>query len=419
MKTIRLSLILAVAILLSFVNCTHDDPEPFIIDPGVGQSSDTLLVARFTTAPNFDGEIDAVWDDARPLINKATVTAAGDRIIPLNTINSGTDASLEPVDLFDPFVGESYNYSLRGGHDGEYLYLLFEWQDDTDSRERESWYFDQATSTWNQHNKYANHKNDKYYEDKFAMMFPIRNAQGDYPQGFQGSTCTITCHANLTDPQPGQKTTRHYMEINGELADLWHWKRNRNVLSQSVDDGYVRDADGKEGTAAANGRKGDEGIKMYDDKPIFTDPVTGFRGPKWVKKDQESYYWITEAELASGAAQTVTGVAANGVLTLSDGSTIDPNTDLVAYSEGFGLKRFPSITINPGGAGNDFRSDTQVRGSHIGSGWQLEIRRKLDSGDPTDAKFVVGESMPFGLAIFGNAAIAHAQSNFLTMTIEE
>ncbi len=420
MKTIRLSLILTVAILFSFVNCTHDNTDEFItIDPGVGQSSDTLLVARFTTAPNFDGEIDAVWDDARPLINKASVTAAGDRIIPLNTINSGTDASLEPVDLFDPYVGEIYNYSLRGGHDGEYLYLLFEWQDDTDSKDRESWYFDTASSTWKQHNKYANHKNDKYYEDKFAMMFPIRNAQGDYPQGFTGGTCTVTCHANLTDPQPGQKTTRHYMEINGELADLWHWKRNRNVLSQSVDDGYVRDADGKEGTAAANGRKGDEGTKMYDDKPIFTDPVTGFKGPKWVIKDQESYYWITEAELASGAAQTVTGVAANGVLTLSDASTIDPNTDLVAYSEGFGLKRFPSITINPGGAGNDFRSDTQVRGSHVGSGWQLEIRRKLNSGDPTDAEFVVGESMPFGLAIFGNAAIAHAQTNFLTMTIVE
>jgi len=286
MKSKRFSSILAGLALLSFINCTHDNSPEFIpIDEGVGQSSDTLLVARFTTAPNFDGDVDAVWDEARRLINQATVSGAGDRIIPLNTINSGTDASLEPVDLFDPYIGEIYKYSLRGGHDGEYLYLLFEWEDDTDSKERESWYFEPISSTWKQHNKYANHKNDKYYEDKFAMMFPIKNAQGDYPQGFQGGTCTVTCHANLTDPQPGQKTTRHYMSINEELADLWHWKRNRNVLSQSVDDGYVRDADGKEGTAAANGRKGDEGTKMYDDKPIFTDPVTGFKGPKWVKKD--------------------------------------------------------------------------------------------------------------------------------------
>ena len=208
------------------------------------------------------------------------------------------------------------------------------------------------------------------------------------------------------------------MKNAGELADLWHWKRNRNVLSQSVDDGYCRDADGKDGTADANGRKSDDGIKMYDDKPVFTDAATGMKGPKWVKKGQSNYYWITEAELAAGTAQTVTAVALNGELTLSDGSKIDPNTDLVSYAKGFGKKRFPSITINPGGAGADDRSDTQVRAIHNGSGWQVEIKRKLNTGSATDAVFTVGEEMPFGLSIFNNAAIAHAMSNFKTMKIE-
>lgn len=422
MKAIKAIMLLAVSSLL-LVNCTHEfrPSETMVeLDPGIGQSSDTLLVKRFTTAPEFDGAIDDIWEEARPLVNMATVSPAGDRLITLNTINSGTDTSLEPTDLFDPYNGESYKYSLRGGHDGEFLYLLFEWEDDADSQDRESWYFNPDTQTWHQHNKYANHKNDKYYEDKFAMMFPIENGSGNYPEGFLGGTCTVTCHANLTDPQPGQKTTRHYMSNAGELADLWHWKRDRNVLSQSVDDGYVYDAiDKGQGTAAANGRKADEGIKMYDDKPIFTDTITGLFGPKWVKKDAEKYYWVTLDELSSGAAQSVTGVAVDGTLTLDDGSTINPNDDLVAYSEGFGIKRFPSITINPGGAGNDFRSDTQVRAQHIGTGWQIEIRRELDSGDPTDAVFRIGESIPFGLAIFNNAAIGHAQTNFLTMTIEE
>ena len=413
MRIIKTSLILATISLLTFFSCTHDDaPEFTSIDPGTLVSADELLVKKFSTAPVFDGDIDVVWDEARPLVNRATVSPAGNREIPLNTINSGTDASLEPTDLFDPYTGESYKYSLRGGHDGEFLYLLFEWEDESDSKDRESWYFNPISQTWHQENKYANHKNDKYYEDKFAMMFPIGNVEG-----FTGGTCTVTCHAGLTDPQPGQKTTRHYMKNNNELADLWHWKRNRNVESQSVDDGYVT-TDDKEGTAAANGRKGDEGIKMYDDKPIFMDSNTGMRGPKWVKKGEANYYWITDAELASGSAQTVTGVALNGTLMLSDGSTINPNDDPIAYSKGFGSKRFPSITINPGGAGNDFRSDTQVRAKHIGSGWQVEIRRKLDSGDPNDAKFVIGETIPFGLAIFNNAAIGHAQSNFLSMKIE-
>jgi len=82
-------------------------------------------------------------------------------------------------------------------------------------------------------------------------------------------------------------------------------------------------------------------------------------------------------------------------------------------------KRFPSILINEGGAGADGRSDTQVRAKHIGKGWQIEIKRKLNTGDPTDAVFVVGEEMAFGLSIFNNSAIAHGMSNFKTMKIEK
>ncbi|MDO9275812.1 MAG: ethylbenzene dehydrogenase-related protein [Lutibacter sp.] len=416
MKNIKLNFVLALAASLSLVNCTHDDAPNIGVDPGVGSSTEQLLVKKFTTAPTFDGDIDAIWSTARPLLSVATVSKAGDRLITLNGSSAG-NVLLEPTDLFDPYTGESYKYSLRGGHDGTYLYLLLEYEDEADSMDRESFYFDPITSTWKQENKYANHKNDKFYEDKFAMMFPIK-VNGAYPAGFTTGTCTVTCHGGLTNPAPGQKTTRHYMKNVAELADLWHWKRSRNVLSQSVDDGYVMDGEGKDGTAAANGRKADAGLSMYNDAPIFTDAVTGKKGPKWVKKGQSNYYWITDAELASGAAQTVTGVAVDGTLTLSDGTTINPNSDLPSYAKGFGKKRFPSITVNAGGAGVDGRSETQVRAKHVGTGWQIEIKRKLNTGDPKDAIFVVGEEIAFGLSIFNNSAIAHGMSNFKTMKIE-
>ncbi|MCF6307080.1 MAG: ethylbenzene dehydrogenase-related protein [Flavobacteriaceae bacterium] len=417
MKKIKLFLALLVFAAL-LVNCTHDDAPDYLplpVDLGIGESLDTLLVKRFSAAPVFDGEIDAVWSEARPLKNTAHVTSAGDRIIPLNSSSNG-DPSLEPTDLFDPFTDESYKYSLRGGHDGEYLYLLFEWEDNNDSKDRQSWFFNPVTSKWAGENKYANHLNDKFYEDKFGFIFPIK-VDGSYPQGFAGGTCTVTCHTNLSDPQLGQKTTRHYMANSGELTDLWHWKRDRNALSQSVDDGFIQYEE-DEGMASANGRKSDEGIKMYATSS-FTDEVTGLKGPKYVIKDRENYYWITDTEISNGTAKTVVGVGVDGILTLEDGETINPNDDLTAYSQGFGPKRFPSIYINPGGAGNDFRSDTQVRAKHVGTGWQIEIKRKLNSGDPTDAIFVIGDEIPFGLSIFNNAAIAHGMSNFLTMRIEE
>ena len=413
MKTIKRSLFLAVIFLISFASCTHDDePECSPIDPGdeIGQSSDVLLVKKFSTAPNFDGEIDDVWKEARPLINRASVSGAGDREITLNGSSNG-NTSLEPTDLMDPYTGESYSYSLRGGHDDEYLYLLFEWEDDTDSRDRQSWYFNPVSKKWQQENKYANHKNDKFYEDKFGFMFPIGN-----PEGFAGGTCTVTCHTNLADPQPGEKVTRHYMKNEGELTDFWHWKRDRHALAQACDDGFVQWED-DEGMASANGRKNDEGTSPYSTGMKFTDETTTLSGPKYVIPNKENYYWIEQSEIDNGTAVAVTGVAANGVLTLADNTLLDPNGN-PDYSQGFGSKRMPSIIINPGGQGNDRRSEVQVRSTHTGSGWQLEIRRLLNTGDPTDAVFVVGEEMSFGLAIFNNAAIGHGQTNFLTMKIE-
>lgn len=417
MKKLKLSTLLTLAVtLLTLVNCTHDDFDPSKQndDYTTMSSPDELLVKKFSTAPIFDGDIDEVWSEARPLVNVATVQQAGDRIIPLNSSSNG-DVSLEPLDLMDPYTGEKYRYSLRGGHDGEYLYLLFEWEDDTDSKDRQSWFFNPLTKKWAGENKYANHKNDKWYEDKFSFMFPIK-VNGEYPEGFETGTCTVTCHGGLTDPQPGEKVTRHYMANEGELTDFWHWKRVRNVLSQSVDDGFVQWEDDF-GKASANGRKTDEGDKMYGTNS-FTDETTGLKGPKYVVKDAINKYWITDTEIDNGTAQAVTGISTEGVLTLANGQTIDPNDDLVAYSQGFGNKRFPSVYINPAGAGTTFRTDTQVRAKHIGSGWQIEIKRKLNTGDPTDVVWNIGDEIPFSLAIFNNAAIGHAQAPFLTMKIE-
>ncbi|MBJ7880201.1 ethylbenzene dehydrogenase-related protein [Gelidibacter salicanalis] len=414
MKSIKTGIAAVLLSSIAFMSCTHDDTSTYKpVLPGVNQSSDILLVKKFSTAPNFDGDVDEVWGEARPLINKATVTPAGDREITLNP-SSGGDLSLEPTDLMNPYTGEAYNYSLRGGHDGQYLYLLFEWEDDTDSKERESWFFNRDTSKWQQENKYANHKNDKFYEDKFGFMFPIK-ANGSYPEGFEAGTCTVTCHGGLADPKPGEKVTRHYMKNAGELADFWHWKRDRHALAEAVDDGFVQWEDDF-GMASANGRKNDDGISPYANNQTFEDTATGMKGPKYVIPNRENYYWIAQSEIDAGTAKAVTAIALDGTIT-HEGGTIDPNGD-PAYSQGFGNKRIPSVIINPGGQGNDGRSEVQVKAKHTGTGWQIEIRRLLSTGDPKDAEFKIGETLPFGLAIFNNAAIAHGQTNFLTMKIE-
>ena len=406
---------------LSLFSCTSAD-EDVVVDPEVPTSSpNELLVQRFTTAPVIDGQIDAVWSNARPLINSVTVPSAGIRTYALNP-----DGSLitEPLDLFESYMGESTNFTLKGGHDGVNLYLLLEVEDNADSRDRESFYFDPTTQTWKQEHKYANNDNDKFYEDKFAFMFPIKDATGAIPTGWNEGTCTFTCHKNLTGAGAGDKATRHYMPVAGTKADLWHWKRNRNFLSNSVDDGYVA-AVTNPGTAQANGRLSDAGKKQYDDAPVFTDPITGKKGPKWIKPGATNYYWITTDELANYTAKLVTGVANDGTLSYRNDAagtilTLNPNTDLAAYKQGTGNKRFPSITINDatGFVGYDSRNDVKLKAVHTGSKWVIEITRKLTSEDTAnDVKFEIGSEMKFGFAYFNNAAIAHGTLNLLTMKI--
>ena len=61
MKTIKTTSLLVIIFLLALTRCTHDDsPYETIVDTGIGESSDVLLVKKFSTAPTFDGEIDDV-----------------------------------------------------------------------------------------------------------------------------------------------------------------------------------------------------------------------------------------------------------------------------------------------------------------------------------------------------------------------
>lgn len=423
--------ILFIAVLVSVIQgCTHADDYVTPIPDALTSSPNELLVAKFATAPIVDGNIDAVWANARPLINSYTVPSAGIRTVPLNPDGF---LNTEPLDLFESYMGESNKFSLKGGHDGTNLYLLLEVEDDEDSRDRESFYFDAVSKTWKQEHKYANNDNDKFYEDKVGFMFPIKDATGAIPAGWNEGTCAFTCHGGLTGAGAGDKATRHYMPVAGTKADLWHWKRDRNALSNSVDDGYVsafNDAAGtvdKRGTAQAQGRLTDAGKGQYDDKPVFTDPITGKKGPKWIKPGASGYYWVTTDELANYTAKVVTGVAVDGTLSYKDDAigtikTLDPNTDLASYAQGKGTKRFPSITINNGSGfvGYDSRNDTKIKAVHTGTKWVIEITRKLVTEDTTnDVKFEIGKEMKFGMAFFDNSAIAHGTLNLLTMKIVE
>ena len=384
-------------------------------------STSELLVAKFTSAPTLDGEIDDMWNLAQQLISTAEVPALSARNTYLNSDGAGVE---EGLGLFFPYSEAALkdeNFTLRSGYFGSDIYFLLEWDDDVDSKDRQSWYFHAGDKLWKQEHKYANAANDQFYEDKFAFIFPIGTVDG-----FSSLTCGTSCHGTGgTITTPKDKHTRHYLTTVDQKIDMWHWKRVRGTHNDRIDDQRIEYVAGPY-DSGSNGRGGDPdsggGSRSgYSDNIIKDMVITGTSTvvsvPKYVIPGETNYYWIPENELPGatpGNAKLVTAVDAEGVLTY-DGGTIDPTGD-TGYDQGTGDKRFPSILTR------DFigeRADLTIKVTHTGTGWITEFTRKLNTGDPYDVVFVTTEELPFGLAIFDNAAIAHAIKPGLLMKFEQ
>ena len=379
------------------ISCSDDDP----VNVDAGESSSELLVKNFDAAPVLDGTVDEMWSTAQRLVSTTEVPTLGPRMTNLNGDGAGTE---EDLGLFFPYSGEKQNFTMRSGTFGDDIYFLAEWDDADDSKDRQSWYFD---GTWKGEHKYANAANDKFYEDKFAFLFPI----GDVA-GFGAATCYATCHTVSSITSAKDKHTRHYLNGVNEKVDMWHWKRVRGTFNDKVDDQRMYYDDPAEGSGA-NGRGGDTdgGAGYSNNSQTLNNGVADVSVPLKVIPGGTDYFWIAEND---AAAVTVTAVDANGVLTLEGGATIDPSTG--GYEQGTGVNRIPSIITK---AFTGTRADITIKTVHTGSGWIAEMSRKLNTGDPDDVVFTPGVDLPFGFAIFNNAAIAHAIKPGLTLKFEQ
>jgi hypothetical protein len=169
--------------------------------------------------------------------------------------------------------------------------------------------------------------------------------------------------------------------------------------------------------SAANGRKGDNtGSGGYSDNKqtlTITGTTTDVSVPKYVIPGKTNYYWISIDEVNDGTAKEITAVDANGVLTYA-GGTIDPSSG--GFEDATGNMRLPSVVTKPFTEG---RGDISIQAVYTGSGWICEFTRKMDTGDSDDVVFDPAEELAFGLAIFDNAAIAHAIRPNLKMTFQQ
>lgn len=371
-----------------FVSCTKDDQ---VLDtPSTVINSSTDLVAvKASTPPTIDGIEDGMWVNSPKLkFSTAVPEVTGE--------------------IFRGYTGKIIpNVTLRAAYDAANIYLLVEWDDPTKSLKRNPWYFDPATKRWAQESGTYGFVSSPYrppfYEDKMAFLWNINNSVS----GWNNATCYKSCHTGLP---AADGSSRHYTNYPSEKIDMWHWKSVRGGENA----GY-QVHDQVQNSNYPNGRTSDAGVDVYQNNTqTLNQPGIGnVSVPKYVIPGRSDYGWIYNAEVTAGTAKQITAVDANGVLTLSDATTIDPNigTDyqrLGSYgSGGLGAKAIPGLTLNTAYTGS--MGDILCKNTYTGTGWIVEIKRALNTGDAVDdVDFSSLADQYFGFAVFENAQIAHS-----------
>jgi len=335
-----LSAVTVASLSLGLAACQSAREEP--------AAPNTLVALQAKAAPDLQaGAADPAWAQAKPLTVALTDGA--------NFGGKGdTQATLKAV-----YAGDS-------------IYFLIQYADPTQSLRRGP-YQKQADGTWKKLKDPADKGGDDniYYEDKWAMIWPIANSI----PGFDKQGCAALCHLDQGKPYGNKYTSKE-----GELADMWHMKGSRTAPLGHVDDQYADHTRYDAKTSPNAGRKSDPGTSTgeYNAVPL----VDG--KPKFMSRDAKpgnaggSYFIKRGEEVAF------------------DDSRFKPGDEVASY------------IINP--LQGD-RADIRVAVSWKNGVYTSVVSRKLVTGSKYDVQFAdLGARYGFGFSAFDNAQVRHATS---------
>ena len=306
----------------------------------------TVVAAKVAAAPDMKAlAADPAWAKARPLAIEVSDGA-----------NFGG-------------TGKSTG-SLKAVYTADTLYMLVQYKDPTNSVRRGP-YQKQADGSWKQLKDPANKGGDDnlYYEDKWAMIWPINNSI----KGFEQQGCAVMCHLGQGKPYGNKYTTNA-----GELGDIWHVKGQRTVPIGLADDQYVDNTRYDAKTEPNAGRKNED--KQGDYTPI---PLVNGK-PEFMNRDGKA-----------GNAGGAYGIACGTEVPFVDNFKAG---DEVASFFMNGLK--------------GDRADVKVTESWSNGVRTAVLSRKLVTGSKFDVQFAdLKARYPFGFAAFDNAQVRHATTD--------
>ncbi len=308
----------------------------------------TLVAIKASTAPNLAaGAADPVWAQARSI----TVPLSG-----------GVN--------FAGGKGET-TAMLKAAYYGDMLYMLVQYADPTNSVRRGP-YQKQADGSWKKLKDPADKGGDDniYYEDKWAMLWPINNSV----KGFDVKGCAVACHIGEGKPY-GNKYTRS----EGEIMDMWHMKGQRTAPLGLVDDQYADHTRYDAKTNPNAGRKSDpggpeyKGFALVDGKPQFMNrdgKATNAGGTHYIKDGEQVPF---------------------------DDSRFKPGDEVASF-----------LIMQVKGD----RADIKVNYSWANGTHTSMVARKLVTGSKFDVQFdnLAGKYL-FGFAAFDNAQVQHASGD--------
>ena len=315
---------------------------------GPTAGSNTLVAAKVASAPDMNALAgDPAWARAQPV--SAALTGGA---------NFGGK-------------GET-KVTLKAVYTADTLYMLVQYADPTDSRRRGP-YQKQADGSWKKLSDPADKGGDDnvYYEDKWAMIWPIGNSI----KGFEQQGCAVLCHEGQGKPF-GNK----YTPVEGQIGDMWHMKGARTAPLGFVDDQYVDHTRYDPKTSPNAGRKSDPGTDTGEYNPF---PLVAGK-PQFMNKD---------------------GKPAN-----AGGTYYIKRGDEVPFGDTFKAgDEVASFIINP--LKGD-RADIRVATAWSNGVHTSVLSRKLVTGSKFDVQFSdLAARYAFGFAAFDNAQVRHATTD--------
>ncbi len=324
-----------------------------------------LVLEKTNTPPRLDGSTgDEAWRDAA--------------VAQINTHNGqNLPQGSTPV-------------QVRGVHDGEFVYLLFEWPDRTRSQKHLP--LQKTAAGWRvMQSQYSRQDEGNYYEDKFAVMLSH--------ESHLAALSTSHLGPQPLKGKPGGPNGRglHYTTDNS-LVDVWHWKSVHTGPLGQIDDNHFGPPSSPPENPAARYTAG-----------YSKDPATGGGfAMNWEKFDPETVKprWMPRSPevLAKrmGSVDIDPEVGDQGLWWMPR-SLMEPATPELDA-------RFPVGTIMPSVVAEapftGDRGDVSAVAEWSDGWWRLEVKRKLDTDSAFDVAIADGTFL--WVSVFDHTQTRHS-----------